>query len=56
MLINYLYDITNKVMVMPIVNAQTTLFQLKIFCPSNTPNGSKLNIAIHALKFAPMLK
>ena len=56
MLINYLYDITNKVMVMPIVNAQTTLFQLKIFCPSNTPNGNKLNIDIHALKLAPMPK
>ena len=46
----------NKIIVMTIVKAHTTLFQLKIFCPSNTPNGSKLNIDIHALKLAPILK
>jgi hypothetical protein len=43
-------------MVIAIVKDHTTLFQSKIFCPSNTPNGSKLNIAIHALKLAPIPK
>jgi hypothetical protein len=43
-------------MVIAIVKDHTTLFQSKIFCPSKTPNGSKLNIAIHALKLAPIPK
>ena len=35
------------------VHAHDILFQSKIFCPSNTPNGNMLNIAIQALNEAP---
>lgn len=35
---------------------QTILFQSKIFWPSSTPSGNKLNIAIQLLKEAPSLK
>ena len=38
------------------VNPHAILFQSKIFSPSSTPKGNKLNNAIHALNDAPAYK
>ena len=46
----------NKTTVEAIVNPHAILFQSKIFSPSSTPKGNKLNIAIHALNDAPVYK
>ena len=46
----------NKTIVEAMANPQAILFQSKIFSPSNTPKGNKLNNAIHALNDAPAYK
>jgi hypothetical protein len=48
-----IYAVTNNIIVHAIVRPHTTLFQSKIFGPSNTPKGNKLNSAIHPLNDAP---
>ena len=53
MLLSYKYERINNTIAKAIVKTHTTLFHSKIFCPSNTPNGNKLNIAIHPLNEAP---
>jgi hypothetical protein len=55
----YIYAIRNRIMASVaaiIAEVHTILFQSMIFCPSRTPNGKRLNIAIHALNDAPAYK
>ena len=40
-----IYAAMNNTIVEPMVNPQAILFQPKIFSPSSTPNGNKLNNA-----------
>lgn len=51
-----IYALMNKTIVEAMVNPQAILFQSKIFSPSSTPKGNKLNNAIHALNDAPAYK
>ena len=46
----------NKTIVEAMVSPHAILFQSKIFSPSSTPKGNKLNNAIHALNDAPVYK
>ena len=51
-----IYAAMNNIIVEAMVNPHAILFQLKIFSPSSTPKGNKLNNAIHALNDAPAYK
>ena len=51
-----IYAIMNNPIGAAIAIIHTNLFQSKIFCPSNTPNGIRLNIAIQPLNDAPIAR
>ena len=51
-----IYAPMNKTIVEAMVNPPAILLESRIFSPSSTPKGNKLNIAIHALNDAHAYK